>query len=514
MKKIKKIKSNILLHPIMSFMILIGLVIVISGVLDFFDVSVNYGKINAKTGNVESTLVTVESLFNLSGIKYIFSNTVSNFVSFAPLSMLLILLIGISIMDNSGFLDTFFFCVTRKLPKYLVTFIFTVICVLLSITGDITFIVFIPLAALLFKYGKRNPIIGIIHAFAACGLGYGMHVFISSVDSSLIDTTMQATNLISSSYSINSLSTLWIMIPALIIGSIVLTYITETITAPRLAKYEVAENEIVEDKDSLTRRELRGLLFAGAGAIVYILIFIYNIIPKVPFGGNLLDYSQSRYIDKLFGIDSFFNSGFVFVITILFVICGFLYALGAKKLSNHRELCNYFSHSLDDIGKVIVLIFFASTFISLLRYTNIGELVTALLSNIISKTSFSGIPLMLLLFIISAVSTLLLPSLTNRWSIMAPTIVPSMMTSGFTPEAVQLIFTVGSSIGYILTPVMSYYVIYVSYIEKYNKDGTGLNKSLSYLLPYSAGIMLMWILLLVLFYIIKINIGLGTGIVL
>ena len=149
MKRVKKIKNTILMHPIMSFLILIGGVIILSGILDVLDVSVNYSKINAKTGNVETTLVTVESLFNLSGIKYIFSNTVSNFVSFAPLSMLLILLMGISIMDESGFLDTLFFCVTRKLPKYLVTYIFTIICVFASIMGDISFVVLIPFAALL-----------------------------------------------------------------------------------------------------------------------------------------------------------------------------------------------------------------------------------------------------------------------------------------------------------------------------------------------------------------------------
>ena len=97
---------------------------------------------------------------------------------------------------------------------------------------------------------------------------------------------------------------------------------------------------------------------------------------------------------------------------------------------------------------------------------------------------------------------------------MSPTIIPSMMTAGFTPETIQLVFTVGSSIGYILTPAMSYFVIYVSYLEKYNKEGTGLKKSLGYLIPYSVGIMIMWILLLVLFYIIKLNIGYHTGIVL
>ena len=272
--------------------------------------------------------------------------------------------------------------------------------------------------------------------------------------------------------------------------------------------------EVVEDKDSLTRKEIRGLLFAGIGLFIYGLIFIYNIIPGVPFGGNLLDYSQARDIDKLFGIDSFFNSGYVFVITLGFFICGFLYALGAKKISNHRELCDYLSHSLDGIGKVIVLIFFASTFISLLKYTNIGELVTAALANVVNISNFSGIPLMLLVFVVSAISTLLLPSFTSRWQILAPTVVPAMMTAGFTPEAAQLVFTVGSSSTYILTPVMAYYVIYISYLEKYNKDGANVRKSFSYVLPYSIAIMVMWIILLVLFYIIKIDIGLKTGIVL
>ena len=152
MKRFKKIREKILLHPMMSFLFLTGFVILLSGILDLFDASVTYNRVNMKTGGYESTLVTVESLLNLSGIKYIFSNTVSNFVSFTPLSMLLITLIGIGIMDKSGFLDTLFFVLTKNVRKTTVTFIFVLICILSSITGDLCFIILIPLAALLFKY--------------------------------------------------------------------------------------------------------------------------------------------------------------------------------------------------------------------------------------------------------------------------------------------------------------------------------------------------------------------------
>ena len=65
---------------------------------------------------------------------------------------------------------------------------------------------------------------------------------------------------------------------------------------------EVEKYEFKEEKKEfkLTKRELRGLLFAGTVGLVYVLFFIYNIIPGVPFGGNLLDYKQVLYIDKLF----------------------------------------------------------------------------------------------------------------------------------------------------------------------------------------------------------------------
>lgn len=513
MKKFKKFKEKILLHPLMAFLLMCGLVVLISGILDLFDASVTYNKINIKTGNYESTLVTVESLLNLSGIKYIFSNTVSSFASFTPLSMLLIVLIGIGIMDKSGFLDTLFFILTKNISKRTVTFILLLICVISSITGDLCFIVLIPLSALLFKYGKRNPLVGIISSFAALSLGYGMNFMFSSVDSALTNYTEMSASIVTSGYKISSFAFFIIMMLAILIGTSLLTYVTEKIIAPKLGKYEV-EEEIVDPKEKLTRREKRGLLLSLLGASIYLVIFIYNIIPYAPLGGNLLDYSQTRYIDKLFGYDSFFNSGFVFVVTILFFIVGLLYGIGTKSINNHRDICDYLSHSLDGIGKIIVLIFCASTFINLLKYTNIGSLVTAMLAKLLSNTDFGGVPLILFVFIISMLSTFLLPSFVNRWAILSGTVVPMMMTAGFSPEFSQLIFTTASSIVYPLTPAMAYFVIYVSFMEKYEKDGTGLIKSTKYLIPYSLIILLMWIILLLIWYFVGFPLGIGTSAIL
>ena len=202
MKKIKRIREKIVLHPIMSFLVLILVTIGISGLLALFDISETYSSVNIKSNSLETTMVAVENLFSLSGIKYIFSNTVSNFASFTPLSMLLITLLGIGIMDKTGFLDTLFYVLTRKLRKNVVTFMLVLICILSSIVGDISYIVLIPITALLFKYGKRNPQAGIITAFASISTGIGLNIFLSSVDSTLLNYTESAANILKEGYTI------------------------------------------------------------------------------------------------------------------------------------------------------------------------------------------------------------------------------------------------------------------------------------------------------------------------
>ena len=515
MKKIRRIRTKIELHPMIAFLVLTGFVIILSGILSLFNASVNYNIVNSRTGGYETTLITIQNLFSLRGLKYIFTTTVSNFVAFRPLSSLLIMSLGLGIMEKTGFLDSFFFAVTKRMPKYLVTFIITLISIICTITGDLSFVVLIPLTALLFKYGKRNPLAGIINAFAGLSLGYGINLTVSSIDSELISMTEIASRIISKEYTIANEPFFIIMIFATIIGAIIITTITERWLVGTLGKYE-DEEEIIEDKTKLTRREIRGLLFALIGCTIYLIIFIYNIIPYAPHGGNFITYSSElRYIDSLFAPDSFFSNGFVFIITFFFFLAGLLYGLGAKTIKNHRELCDSLSYALNGIGKVIVLIFFASLFISLLKYTNIGYMFTAILSNLMANVNFGGIPFILLLLIVSIVSTFLLPSMTARWEILSGTVVPLSMTAGLTPEFAQLIFTAGSSVAYGLTPVMAYFVIYVAFMEKYDQDGkNGLTKCLRYIIPYSVFMLIMWIVLILLWYLVGIPIGIETSAIL
>ena len=504
-----KLITKIRLHPIMTFMVLIILTMVLSGLFSIIGLEATYNKVNSVTGTYDQTLVTVESLFSLSGLKYIFSSTVANFASFTPLSMLLIILIGIGIMEKSGFLKTLFTYMTQKASKKSITFILILICVLISLAGDIGYAVMIPISALLFYYGRRNPMLGIVASFGALSCGRGLSIFLTSIDSTLLSSTIEAANILDPNYTIGTFSFVIIMLVSIVILSLLLTTITEKMLVYAIPKYEFKD----EKKEfKLGKREIRGLVFALIGGFIYLLIFIYNIIPGIPFGGNLLDYSQSLYIDKLFSYNSFFSQGFVFIITILFVVLGLFYGIGAKTIKNNHDLCEDLGHSLDGIGTTIILIFMASVFINVFKKTNIGVVFTALLTNLISVSSFKGIPLILLFFIIGAITTLLLPTTISKWPIMVGTAVPVLMNAGISPEMAQIVFRFSEGLTYGLTPVMAYFIIYLAYMENYNQESTPISlfTVIKYQLPYSILTGLLFIVILVVWYVIGMPLGIGA----
>lgn len=499
----------------MMYLILSLIIIVLSGILALFNVQATYNEISSITGEYTVATEAVRSLFSLSGLKYIFTNTVSNFANFTVLSNLIIILLGVGVMEKSGFLKTLITLLTKKTKKTTVTFFLILICLLSSIMGDLSYLIFIPLSALLFLYGKRNPLLGIIASFAALTCGSSLSVFLTSIDSSLITVTDLNSQILLGSYSINSTSFFFIMTVSLIVLAFLLTNLTENFIAKRLEKYEFVKEEI-EDDLVLTKSKMRGLILAGIVGFIYLIIFVYNIIPGLPFSGKLLDYSQTLYIDKLFSYESFFSNGFVFIVAVFFCLLGLSYGIGAKTIKNNYDFVDALGHSLNGIGKILVMIFASATFISIFKQANIGNVITVSLANILSKSAFSGLPLLVLLFIISAISSLFLPGSLAKWSIIASSAVPVLMNAGISPEFTQAVFRLGESVTLGLTPVFAYFIVYLAYLEKYsqNEKKISLFKAIKMQIPYTAITFLVFLGIIILWYIIGLPLGFHAGVAL
>ncbi len=509
LRKWWKMKSK-KFSPIFVFILMTFITIILSFVLSFFDLQAEYSTVNSVTNTLQNNVIGVENLLSTSGIKYIITHTVSNFVNFAPLSTLIIILIGIGVLEKSGFARTFFTMITQNFRKNSITFMLIFLSVLSSLFGNIGFVLMLPIGAMLFKYGHRHPFGGIIASFAGVCFGYGINIFLTSQETTLMGLTLTAARVIDESYAIGANFQLFIMLIALVVGSILMTRVTEKVIMPKLGKYEFDEVETL-DKVKFTNRELRGLIVGIGAAIIYVLFVIYMIIPGLPFSGQLLDSNAVYYIDKLFGANSLFNQGFVFIIMFLFIVVGLAYGFFAKTVRTNKEISECLSYSLDGIGSIIVLIFVASLFISTFEKSNIGLVIVALLTKLVDTFSFSGLGLVIFLFILSIVAGLFYTGLEGKWQIMSAQVVPAFMNASISPELAQIIYVAGSSLSLAFTPIMMYYVIYIAYMEKYDKGNqVSFFGSFKYMKSYGIYMLVMWFILIVGFYITGLPIGIGS----
>lgn len=499
-------KKKVKLSPIMTFIIMTIIVIVLSGFLHLLNIQAEYSTVNTVSNEVVNNVVEVENLFSTSGIKHIVTSAVNGFVNFEPLATLIIILIGLGILEKTGFMRSFFTILTRNSKRNTVTFILIFICLLFSILGNSGFVIMLPIAALLFKYGRRNPLGGIIASFASLSFGYGINVFLSSNDSSLLTLTINAAKTLDPKYKIGIFFALFIMVVLLIAISVVFTYITEKKVMPKLPRYEYDEEALV-----ITNKELRGLIIGLGLGIIYTLLVIYMIIPGLPLSGAFLDHSGERYIDMIFGNNSLFAKGFIFIVTFAFFLIGIGYGFMTKTIKNNKDVTDSLGHSLDDIGSIIVLIFFASLFINVYEESHIGLVITGFISSLIGSLNFTGIGLILITLICIAIANIFCPSSIVKWSMLSSIIVPLFMNASISPEFSQLVYVAGDSITNGLTPLFMYFVIYIAFMEKYNKgEMVTLFGSIKTLISYSVYSLIIWAIVLVGFYLIGIPIGIGS----
>ena len=514
-------------HPITVLVFLTILVVVLSGILSLFQTQATYNIVNVNTKDLEPVLVTVENLFSFDGLKFIISNASKNFLSFAPLGTLLLSLIGLTIGEGTGFIETLTKRHFSKIPKWTFTFLVILIATISSLINEVGYAILIPLVALIYFINNRNPILGIVTAFCGVSFGYGVSVFIGSMEVSLMNYTKTAAMLIDENSHIALSSNLIFIIVATIIISIVGTVVIEKIIAPMIGKYkkedEMAkteqyktfnseeEEQMLLEKDKYEKKGLRSALVVS---IIILLIFIYSLIPNLPFSGMLLDMKETIYLNQLFGDNSYFQDGFTYLVSLVFILSGIAYGIGSKSIKNDRQIIENAGKKFSQLGTVFILIFVASQFIAIFRRSNIGLVVTAWLANLLNHMNLSGIPLILVTLLFIGLSNLLLTSPASKWMIFSPVVVPMFMQSNISPQFAQIVMRVADSMTKGFTPLLASFVIYIGYLNIYNLNKEKpftIRKSLQIITPYFLIIAATWILLTIGWYIIGLPIGPGVG---
>lgn len=523
-KKTKKIR----LHPVLTYLILIVGILLLSWILSLFNTSGTYNTINPVTNELEKNIVTVKNMLTYDGFKYIISNAASNFISFTTLSTLIITLMGLGIAEVTGLIQTFLKRRLIKINPKIITFLIFLLAVFSSIVNEVGYAVLIPLGALLFLFNGRNPLAGIATAFAGVAFGYSISFFVGSIDIDLITYTTRAAKLIDASFYTRMTSNLYIMIITCIIISIVGTIITEKVIVKKLGRYiskktddlgktqEIEYLDLQYEEQKKIReeeQEKRGLKYARIAAIVVLVLFIYMLIPGLPLSGMLLDLKETAYVDQLFGTNSYFQDGFTYLISIFFIVTGIAYGIGAKTIKSDKDLMDKLEKKLSTLGIILVMIFFASQFIAIFKETNIGTVIVIWITNLIKALPLSGLFLVVIATILIAISNLFVPTSLSKWTIIAPTLVPMMMQQNMSPQYAQFIFRAGESMTNGITPLLAYFVVFIAYLNIYNKD-TGksfsIKKGLNLMMPYFIALAITWIFIIILWYITGLPLGPGV----
>src|SRR5262245_18852114 len=92
-------------HPAVIFVILIGVVIVLSPIRRLVGGRVSYEMINPETHEIEKLVTQARSLLTVDGIRYMFTGVVQNFMSFQAVGVIIVAMVGVGVAEESGLVN-------------------------------------------------------------------------------------------------------------------------------------------------------------------------------------------------------------------------------------------------------------------------------------------------------------------------------------------------------------------------------------------------------------------------
>ncbi|MCR6097582.1 AbgT family transporter [Salipaludibacillus agaradhaerens] len=485
--------GNKLPHPVTLFAILAVLVIILSGIISSFGISVEHP-------GEEGTIVEVTNLMSTEGLQYVFSSMVDNFIGFAPLGVVLATMLGIGLAERTGLISACLRGFVLSIPRVLITAGLVFAGIMSSVASDAGYVVLPPLGAVIFAAIGRHPLAGLAAAFAGVSAGFSANLFLSATDPMLGELTISAAAIIDPAYAegMNIAMNYYFIIVSVFLLTIVGAWVTERLVEPRLGDYK---GDYREKLTGLDATEKKGLIWAGIAFLIGAILFALTIVPA---NGPLR--AEDGGI-----VQSPFMSSLVPIIMIMFFIPGLVYGLVTRNIKNDKDVANQLSDTMASMGMFIVLAFTAGQFVAYFAETNMGLVLGVYGAEALEAANLTGIPLILGFILVAGFINLFIGSASAKWAMMAPVFVPIMMQLGYSPELTQMAYRVADSTTNIISPLMTYYALIIAFAQKYDKK-LGIGTLISVMFPYTVLFTIAWTVMLIVWMYLGIDLGPGSPI--
>jgi aminobenzoyl-glutamate transport protein len=489
--------GNKLPDPITLFLGLAILVTIISAICS----ALNVTAVNPADGST----VEVFNLFSVAGLKYLWTNVITNFSGFAPLGMVLVAVIGSSIAEKSGFLVAVMEHFLGGAKGWIVTMVTLFLGINLNIAGDAGFIILPPLAAVLFMSIGRSPILGLFVAYAGVAAGFCANMLLGLSDALAYGFTETAAQMIDPNYSESIAINWYFLIVSCIVLTIAGTILVEKFLVHRfpITKEELAKYDFDENAANLTDIQKKGIRNAGIGLLIYVVIIVLMCLPIFGETAILADEAGS-----ITGGTAPFSKGIVFTASLALFIPGAVYGATIGKYKNDKDVWADISQGFSDMGNYVFMCFFISIFTNFFSVSKLGTILAINGAGFLSDIGFTGIPLLIGLIFLSCIVNIFIGSASAKWAILAPVFIPMMMLMGYDPAITQVVYRIGDSITNPLSPLFTYLPVILGYVRKYDKNA-GLGTVIANMLPYSFTFTIVWILQVIVWVVL--NLPLGPG---
>jgi aminobenzoyl-glutamate transport protein len=483
-------------HPAVIFVILIGIVIVLSHIMYLLGSSVTYEVINPETHKVEKATTTVRSLLTAEGIRFMFAGVVQNFMNFQAVGVIIVAMVGVGVAEESGLVKALIRKLVIVAPPWALTYILVGVGILSSLAADAGYLVLIPLAAAAFISVGRHPLAGLAAGFAAVASVFLVNVFIVPVDGILTGITNDAIHIVDANKNITLTANLWFSAASVIVMGLIVALITDRMVEPRLGAYE---GDHPVESTELTAAETRGLRFSFWG-LIGVLVFIALLV--VPPGAPL----RNPETGSIIGNSPFMNS-LIVSIALLFFATGAAYGIGAGTMKNTNDIVNAMIKAIQGLGGLIFLLLVISQFTAYFNYTNLTTIAALSLADVLQDMNLNALWLLVGFVIVVFVLDLIITGAVPKWALFAPVFVPLLMRLDVTPEAVLAAYRVGDSPINSITPLNAYFALIVTFCQKYQRDA-GVGTVVALMLPYVLILMVLWTIFLAIWHLVGLPWGL------
>lgn len=481
--KIERI-GNKIPNPGLLFFWLCLFIILLSALSSFLNLS--------GVNPISKEAIFSKSLISGEGLRFIASSMVSNFTQFAPVGKVLVAMLGLGIAEKSGLLDYWLMRVVQIASDKWLTFIVALAGILSSMAADSGYVILIPLSALIFKSAGRPAVAGVATAFAGVSGGFGANLLIGPFDVILAGISTEALNLVEPTSEV-SITSNWYFAA---FSSFLLAGIICCITHIR---YGNKKEPTINDTQLRQPRpkETKDTRFIALASVIYLTMLGVLALPE---NAPLRDPNTGA-LDT-----SPFIRSIVIFIAGYFAIVGIVFGRRNGTFKNTSDIIKAMEESMASMGGYLVLMFFAAQFVAYFNWSQLGLLIALNGAGLLQSIELPATLLLVLFIFITGFVNLFIGSGSAKWSLLAPVFIPLFTLLSIPAEETQMAFRIGDSSSNIISPMMPYFALALSFLQRYDPK-TGVGTLIAAMLPYSIGILILWSAVFVIWLCLGIPLG-------